>query len=183
MTRVGITGHLTLTKQARRSALDADPWLWVRAKLEEELALLPNSVVGISALAPGADQLFATAVLARGGMLEVILPFSDYGDYIPEKRDRQQYDALLQQAAKVIWAERHPPAPRAKAHAYWEAGKRIVDAAEEMFAVWERGRGGEEGTTFDVVGYIRSVDKPLTIVDPRSRSVIHERLQRPHTDR
>ncbi|NEA22150.1 hypothetical protein G3I70_06530, partial [Actinomadura bangladeshensis] len=67
--RVAVTGHRDLDEET--SAL-------VEARIREILAAGGRDIVGVSCLAAGADQIFARAVLARGGRLEVIVPAAGY---------------------------------------------------------------------------------------------------------
>ncbi|MDT7785772.1 MAG: hypothetical protein QOF58_4191, partial [Pseudonocardiales bacterium] len=69
--RVGITGHMNLVPECVPA---------VRAAITEVLERLGHPVVGVTCLAPGADQVFARAVLGLGGQVEVVLPALDYRD-------------------------------------------------------------------------------------------------------
>ncbi|HEX9358560.1 MAG TPA: hypothetical protein VF933_32700, partial [Streptosporangiaceae bacterium] len=66
MMRIAITGHRGLPAATER--------LVDRAIREQLAAYAEDDLVGVSALADGADQLFARAVLDAGGRLEVIVP-------------------------------------------------------------------------------------------------------------
>jgi len=91
--RVGVTGHSDLTPLSHPVVASA-----VRR------ALAPHrgpALVGVSCLAPGADQIFAEAVLDLGGLLEVILPAPDYRERkIPEDNARR-FDRLVDAASSV----------------------------------------------------------------------------------
>jgi len=63
--RVGVTGH------QKREGID---WDWTRIAIEKELAALTPPIEGWSALAVGADQLCARAVLERGGCIVTVVP-------------------------------------------------------------------------------------------------------------
>ena len=54
----------------------------------------------MSALADGADQIFARAVLDTGGQLEVIVPAAQYRAGLPES-SHGTYDSLLAKACHV----------------------------------------------------------------------------------
>lgn len=173
MVRVGITGHITLSPLAERTrAGDLPPWSWLEHEIKRELSKLPAPLVGISALAAGADQLFARLVLEAGGELEAVIPFTAYRQLLQDTA-RAQFDALFQQASRTStrYSQPNVPAGDERDRHYLEAGQMIVDQSEEMFAVWERGRTGLSGATYDIVDYSRQRSRPLTIFDPRTRSV------------
>lgn len=76
MTRIGITGHRDLP---------APTALLIAQALREALAGYGASVTGVTALADGADQLFARAVLDHGGRLEVIVSATRYREGLPSE--------------------------------------------------------------------------------------------------
>jgi hypothetical protein len=90
--RIAITGH--------RGLPDATEQLVDRA-LRGELARdsTGNSLIGISCLADGADQIFARAVLDVGGQLDVIIPAIRYRDGLPGTA-QTNYDRLLSRLRK-----------------------------------------------------------------------------------
>ena len=122
--RIGVTGHRNLTA----STIEA-----VRQALIDLLdAHEPTSLVGISCLAPGADSLFAAAVVARGGALQAIVPSLDYRDRMSEP-DRPTYDRLLASASRVT----RLPYPRSEAEAHMAASLVLVERSELLVAVWD----------------------------------------------
>ncbi|MGH3113446.1 MAG: hypothetical protein ACRDOP_08265, partial [Gaiellaceae bacterium] len=114
MARVGVTGHQALPP---RAALLVDRAL--RALLER---LDDPDLVGVTCLADGADQLFARAVLDRGGALEVVVPAQRYRDGLEPASARAAYDLLLARAGQV---ERLTFAESTE-QAHMAAGRRIV---------------------------------------------------------
>jgi hypothetical protein len=173
VTRVGITGHIALTPLSG----DAESaWKWVDAAMARELHELAAPFTGLSSLAGGADQHFARLVLEHGGRLEAFLPFAGYRRLL---RDEvlAEFDELLAKASKqeVLHPEIDlPVGDQARNGFYLEAGRRIVDEADSMFAVWERGRGGSPAATYQMVQYARQQRRPLVILDPRTRLVSRE---------
>jgi hypothetical protein len=146
VTVVGVTGHRDLPAAARPE---------IERRLRELLTGCARELVGVSPLARGADQLFAEVVLALGGRLHVVVPCRDYpGDEgYAELRARATVVEMLDHAAPSV-------------DAYLATGKRVVELADEMVAVWDgrpaRGLGG----TADIVAYARAVEKPLHVVWP-----------------
>jgi hypothetical protein len=58
------------------------------------------TIIGVTALADGADQIFARAVVDQGGGLEVIVPAAGYREGLPTE-SHEEYNDLLDQALKV----------------------------------------------------------------------------------
>ena len=123
--RVGITGHQRLK--------DASGWQWVEQEVDALLDSLPRSLIGVTSLAIGADQLFARTVLRRGCSLEVIIPFAGYERTFNERRDRQEYYRLLQLASHVEVLD----TPGSDEDAYFAAGKRVVPLMSMPYPIAE----------------------------------------------
>ncbi|WP_067171619.1 hypothetical protein [Microtetraspora niveoalba] len=150
--RVAVTGHRDLTP----ATLDL-----VAAAIHEELRGRGPAVVGVSCLAPGADQIFADAVLDLGGALEVVVPARRYGRALPE-RDRAEFERLLARAGSVVRLPYDVPTPET----YRSANEVLLDGADLLIAVWDgrpaRGRGG----TAEVVGEALRRDIEVRVVWP-----------------
>jgi hypothetical protein len=155
---IGITGHQRLDNESA--------WLWVREALTDAIATSSRPFAGLTSLAIGADQLFATLVLELGGALEVVVPFPSYRDRFEHEADLRQYDYLLSRAAHV---EVLAPCSTDQ-EGYLAAGKRVVDRSDEMFAVWNGQPAADVGGTGDIVQYALDMGRPLTVFDPVSRS-------------
>ncbi|MGH3697350.1 MAG: hypothetical protein ACRDRX_25760 [Pseudonocardiaceae bacterium] len=91
MTRIGITGHRGLPAPTAR--------LVARA-LRDTLADYGANVTGVTALADGADQLFARAILDLGGHIEVIVPATRSREGLPAQ-SHPEYNVLLRQVSMV----------------------------------------------------------------------------------
>ena len=68
--RVGVTGHINLTRDTELLVADA-----LRVELRR---ISDRPVHGVTCLAGGADQVFARTILDLGGTYDVILPARDY---------------------------------------------------------------------------------------------------------
>jgi len=150
---IGITGH----QQIPPDAVPA-----IQARLGEALDEVGGAVTGMTALAAGADQLFAEAVLARGGRLYVVLPSARYETSFASEADRARFRALLGRAACVETLGYPVPSEAA----YLSAGQRIVQASDALLAVWDGQPARGDGGTGDVVGYARRRGVPVTVVWP-----------------
>jgi hypothetical protein len=149
--RIGITGHIRLAAGTRRL---------VGAALAARLRRYADRrVYGVTCLAEGADQLFATEVLAAGGAYEVVLPALDYRAQIG-RRNRRRFDRLLAHAQDVTYVCRE-----SSPVAYAAAGDRMLDRVDRLIAVWDGSPGGPGGTA-DVVAAARRRRLPVEIVWP-----------------
>lgn len=151
--RIAITGHRGLPPSTSRLVDEA---------IRKELARFGGqSLIGISALADGADQLFAQAILDVGGELEVVVPAKKYRDGLPEAAHRR-YDALLSRARMVERLDH----VESTEQAHMDASTWMVGRADRVFAVWDGQPARGYGGTADVVAYARNLRKDITIIWP-----------------
>ncbi|MBW4720954.1 hypothetical protein [Saccharothrix obliqua] len=153
--RVGITGHSNLVPECADAVREA-----VRAVLVAEAAG-GSSLVGVTCLAPGADQLFARAVLDLGGRVEAVLPAADYRDKLKPER-RAEYDELLGEADVVSVL----PNEVSGRQAYVMANERMLASVELLIAVWDGNPPDGRGGTADVVETARASGVPVVVVWP-----------------
>lgn len=159
MTRVGVTGHQRLAH--------AEQWPWVTQQLKIELERLKQPLMGFTSLAAGVDQLFARAVLERGGKLVAILPFADLErTFAPELV--HDYRALRARSMVEVL-----DVPGGDDAAYFAAGRRVVDCADLMIAVWDGRPQSGRGGTADIVAYAEERRVPLIRIDPSTRTTHH----------
>jgi hypothetical protein len=125
------------------------------------LAAAGPDVTGICCLADGADLIFARAVTDLGGSLEAIIPAGQYRDGLPADC-HPEYDRLLAKAAAV----RCLPFAEPTSESYMAASRLMVDAADELFAVWDGQPARGHGGTADVVAYARERGKPVHVIWP-----------------
>ena len=151
MTRIGVTGHQDLPRDAIDYITHG-----IRDILEHH-----DQIDGYSSLAAGADQIFATEVLAAGGRLHAVIPSADYTATLSDE-DLVHYNQLLASASRTT--QLAFPAPGEDA--YEAAGQWIATESELLIAVWDglpaRGRGG----TADTVAYARALDREVHVIWP-----------------
>ena len=152
-TRVGVTGHQKLPIAA---------FPFILAEFARVLASASGEVVGLTSLAAGADQLFARAVLEGGGRLHAVIPCARYESAFVDEAARASFHELLAASSDVETL----PYDQPSAQAFMEAGKRVVDLAELMLAVWDGQAAQGVGGTADVVHYARAQGREVTIVWP-----------------
>jgi hypothetical protein len=136
--RVAITGHRDLSPGT------AD---LVRTAMEGLLVPHGAEVVGVSCLAPGADQIFAETVLRLGGRLEAIVPAREYGSALPPP-DRARFEGLLDRADPVRRLSHDAPSPAV----YAAANEVMLEDADVLVAVWDGEPSRGPGGTAEVVG-------------------------------
>ena len=161
---LGVTGHRTLPDVAGvEAAIDG----LVDRLLREHPGRRP---VALSALADGADRLFARSVLARGGdaSLRVVLPLEvpDYRrTFLDLAGSGLEFQTLLDAAASIEVVEADPVDAAVEA-AYERAGRRVVDGCDVLVAVWDgqpgRGRGGTSETVEYALSRGRRVERVPT---------------------
>jgi hypothetical protein len=153
MTVVGITGHRVLPR-AVEQLVDAALRDAVGRYTDDEL-------VGVSALAEGADTLFARAVLDAGGSLVAIVPARGYRAALPDAH-RPVFDALLARAVRVIALDFADPTDAA----YMNAGLRMLDEIDLLVAVWDGQPARGFGGTAQVVDAAEERHLPVTVIWP-----------------
>lgn len=159
--KIGITGHQRLK--------DPAGWSWVRQEFDQLLSSATSPVTGITSLAIGADQLFANAVLQRGGLLDVVIPFAGYDHTFSEEHDREEYLRLLDRASNQEVLEGH----HSDEEAYLASGQRVVDRSDLLLAVWDGLPAGGLGGTGDVVSYALQQEKKTIHLNPVTQEVRH----------
>ncbi len=153
MTALGMTGHQGLPNEAVP---------YIVRRIRAEIAAMGTGMEGISSLAEGSDQLFATEVLAASGTLTAVIPSAQYEKTFADEDRRVNYEALLKKASRVETCGFQEPSEEA----FYAAGKRIVDLCDQLIAVWDgmpsRGLGG----TADVVAYARTQQRQVIVIWP-----------------
>lgn len=149
---VGVSGHQDIPASASG---------YVRRNLDAHLSSLVDPI-GVCSLAAGGDQLFAEAIIRRGGVLKVVVPCNGYETTFSEKADLDRYERLLEEAGSVVRLDY----PQPSEEAYFAAGRRVVDISDELIAIWDGKRARGHGGTADVVDYARSVDKQIMVIWP-----------------
>ena len=151
--RIGITGHRDLTPKTAELVSNA---------LEEHLPKYAD-LIGVTALAEGADQLFARAVLAQGGDLDVIVPSAEFRSF---RDDIEDYDRLLARASRVTRLPFGEDGPAA----HMAAGLVMVERSDVVIAVWDGRPARAFAGTADFVGYARQVQVPVVVIWPPGAS-------------
>lgn len=153
MTTIGVTGHQDIPHEAIS---------FVERRIVEVISSCSDAPVGVAALAAGADQLFAKAILGSGGQLHVILPCQRYETTFSQKVDLDSFMNLLRRATTVETLDFTEPSEEA----YLRAGYRIVDLCDLLIAVWDGKAARGKGGTADAVRYARERKREVIVVWP-----------------
>lgn len=152
MIRIAVSGHRALPPATVHLLDDA-----IRAVLSPHAP----SIVGLSCLADGADQLFARAVMDLGGSIEVIVPAKKYKEALP-KHVHATYDDLIARATKV----HAMPFTESTSESHMEASAYMLESVDELWAIWDGQPARGYGGTADVVTHAKSHGVPVRIVWP-----------------
>src|SRR6266550_6968329 len=141
--RVGVTGHQRLGDAFRRRLLEE--------ALTRLISGFPMPLIAVTSLAAGADQLFTRVMIKHGASIDAVIPFEGYERTFIGIDARNEYLALLDQAANVTIL----PRVGDDEECFFEAGKVVVCRSDILIAVWDgkpaRGLGG----TADIVRFAR----------------------------
>ncbi len=170
--KIGVTGH-----RPKRIDIGLDR---IEARVTEALHLLLGAshvaeagakpIEAISALAEGADRVFAKAALAVGCELHAVLPFAspEYETTFSDASELPAYFALLAQAKTVT----ELAGTLADADvAYEVAGRLIADQSDVLFCVWDGQPAAGRGGTPEIIQYALSNGRSVVWIDAsRDRS-------------
>ena len=151
MCRLGIVGHCFLGARAT-AFVNAES----RAFLARRL-LISDDVVALSALAVGADTLFAEAAMSAEVPLEIVRPYDGYDDEFLTRCSRTRYDALLTAARR----ETRLPFGSRSPSAYEAAMKWIVEASDVLVAAWDGAPRGIRGGTAHAVSHAERIGREV----------------------
>ncbi len=152
MTTLGITGHINISTATRDL---------IAAEIRVELAEVNGPIVGFSSLAPGADQVFAEAVLDQGGELVFINPCRDIETSM-SGAGLAAFRILRARAVREVVLPYEEPSE----DAYLAAGQMVADSVDLLLAVWDGRPAAGKGGTADIVDYCQAQQWPIRIIWP-----------------
>ena len=151
MFRIGIVGHRYLANRATIAFVSEQCFVILKQVQSER-----TDVVALSAIAQGADTLFAEAALALDIPLEIVRPFSDYAADFETKTAVKHYDKLRAAALnekRLAYKERSDIA-------YGAAMNWIVNHSDLLVIAWDGlpalGPGGTGSAVKEAVHLNRS---------------------------
>jgi hypothetical protein len=164
--KVGVTGHRKLGENPVVACFVHAQCVLLLERLRELARLRHAGLVAYSALAIGADQLFAQAALGLGIPLVGVIPFNDYpADFDGE--DRLRFEQLLTCCHEVY----RLPNKRRSDRAYLEAGKWVVNQVDYLVAVWNGLPAEGIGGTGDIVAFAEKKKRSVLRIDPAAAAV------------
>jgi hypothetical protein len=128
---------------------------------------LPSVQKALSSLAAGSDQLFAEVALSLGISVLAVLPLEGYDRFF-QRQAHSNYLRLLAhcELVQLRWSGNSE-------HAFFEAGKYIVNHCDLLFAIWDGARAEGLGGTADVVQYAQMRTRPVLHINPITEVVDH----------
>ncbi|HXI22241.1 MAG TPA: hypothetical protein VNG71_00095 [Pyrinomonadaceae bacterium] len=151
--RLGISGHQDISREVAA---------YVRPILIRLVNEQKDNVVGVSSLAAGADQLFATVILEHGGSVHSIIPSHGYERTFKDPESLDQFKSLLARAQKIETLDYPEPSEEA----FLDAGRHVVDNSDLLIAVWDGQPAAGKGGTADIVDYARRRGVEMIVVWP-----------------
>jgi hypothetical protein len=158
---VGITGHRP-NRLAMGEAATMQRLREVLGSIRDGAA--GGEVVALSALAEGADRLFAEAAVALEFRLEAILPFPQ-ADYETTFGDTATTPAFRRVLASARHVEVLPGSLADTRAAYEAQGRAIVDASDIVVAVWDGKPAAGRGGTPEIIAYAVAGGHPVIWID------------------
>ena len=125
---------------------------------------LHKDLSAVSALAEGADTIFAEEALKLGLPLKIILPFNlkEYEkDFSEDGLSRLR--AILKNNNYEV-AQKDIVTPSLRKEAYLQTGKMLVEEGDILLAVWDGGASLGKGGTADIVAYAELKNKSVQII-------------------
>jgi hypothetical protein len=158
---IGVTGHRRLGDDPRTPCYVRAECVRLLDRLQDLARYRGATLVAYSALAIGADQLFAEAALGLGIPLVGVIPFEDYpADF--EGDERQRFETLLKLCRDVHRLKGKQRSDRA----YLKGGLWVVNQVDYLVAVWNGLPAAGLGGTGDVVTYAEKKKRVVLRIDP-----------------
>ena len=124
-------------------------------------------VAAVSALAEGADTLFAEAALELGLALDAVKPFASYDADFAEPRARTRYRRL----ARAARSETAMPHRDRSDEAYASAMRAIVERCDLLVIAWNGAPSPSRAGTAAAVAHAIGLGRPWVHLDVRTRRV------------
>jgi len=163
MFHLGIVGHRYFSNTTSSFVAEQCSAILKRVRAEH------RAVVAVSAIAEGADTLFAEAALDLGVPLEIVRPFDDYIGDFTSRSSRRRYQRLKQAARKESKLDHAGRSDRA----YQAAMDWVIEQSDLVVVVWNGKAAKGSGGTGNAVERVVSQNRPWVHVDVEKLSVIY----------
>ena len=145
--------------------------------------------IGYTALAAGADTIFANVVKNEFQQpLRIVLPFpiEDYKKDF-EGDDLKAFEDLLNDSLDYEIVGTKPPVnSENRKIAYFNVGKKIADETDEMIFIWDELKPGGTGGTAEIIGYLAETQPAKKInyipVQPKAADHFNELIVGKYTE-
>ena len=142
-----------------------------------------DSFIGLTALAAGADTIFAEVVKNEFHQpLHIVLPF-DAEEYKKDfaGNDLKVFEGIINESGIDEIIDKISPSDKeARNQAYFKTGKKIVDESDEVIIVWDNLKPGGTGGTADILGYLSEKKGQKKInciaVQPAEADPLHDEI-------
>lgn len=132
-----------------------------------------NSFVAYSAMAKGADTIFADVVSNDFKQpIKIILPFdsAEYEKDFTEAYDLSEYkDWISKIGINEVTTKDIPKNQDQRNEAYFNVGKFLVDTCDYVIVVWDELKPRGKGGTAEILGYAKERNKSVEIVPVQPR--------------
>lgn len=155
MTGIGIVGHRFLQQPA------ADFVTRQCHRLLQDLQAERGKITAYSAIAEGADSIFAAAAIALHIPLAIVIPFNGYESDFESETARTIYQQLQRAATQKTIL----PFNGRSVDAYYEAMQWVLERSAIVIAVWNGDNGGGRAGTSDAVKKIRDAGRSWIHID------------------
>ena len=172
MFHLGIVGHRYL-KDDKPTAFVSQQSLFILRRMQIE----HRDLIALSAIAEGADTLFAEAAIHLDIPLEIVRPFTNYAEDFRTASARTRYEKLRAAARN----EAKLPYPERSDVAYKAAMNWIVDQSELVVVAWDGQPAIGSGGTADAVRQLVFRKRPWVHLDVVNLSVMFHSGEEPET--
>jgi hypothetical protein len=151
---LGITGHQDL------QSFNVN---WILQELNNFISK-NNIHKGISSLAIGADQLFASELKRKKIHYDVIIPCASYASTFKTKKDLELFLSLLNSAENSTILNFQEPSEIA----FYTAGTEIIKQSSTIMAIWDGKKAKGLGGTGDIVKEALENNIPVYHINPKT---------------
>lgn len=162
MLTVAVTGHRNLGFP-ETTAFVAYACRNILSRLQKQHS---DNIMALSAIATGADTLFADAAIDLNIPLSVVLAADDIIEDYPSRDDREHFLHLSQQGQV-----HRLPFPKRCDRAYVALGNYLANVCDILVAVWNGQPAMGPGGTGDVVAYAKARARPIIHIDTRTSTI------------
>lgn len=160
--KIGITGKRDISSD-----------IFVREEIKKKISAIlkkekANSFVAYSAMAKGADTIFADVVTNDFKQpLKIALPFdsAEYEKDFTEAQDLSEYKKWINKIdINEITTKDIPKNQDQRNEAYFSVGKYLVDTCDYMIVVWDELKPRGKGGTAEILGYAKERNKHIEVI-------------------